>query len=76
MGNKQMQQADFDVEEKEYHQRDGWCFRRMNDGAVRIRHGIVSHVVPADEWASIVAAMSAHGENGTTYRAALEFHGN
>jgi hypothetical protein len=31
--------------------------------------------IPAAEWASIVAAVSAKGENADTYRRAVELHG-
>lgn len=74
-GTHQFQQSEVEKpEEKEFHQRDGWYFRRMEDGAVRIRHGIVSHVIPAEEWVSVVASMSRAGETSETYRFVQDFH--
>ena len=31
--------------------------------------------IPASEWASIIAAVTPEGDNATTYRIALGFHG-
>lgn len=63
-----------------FHWRGGTHFERQGDGAVKIwcEQGLGRHdfsvVIPASEWASIVAAVSARGENGDTYRTALKFH--
>ena len=35
---------------------------------------ILDHVIPPNEWASIIAAVCARGENGESYRDALDFH--
>jgi hypothetical protein len=67
----------------EFHNRDGWYFTRLTDGAVRIRKTVAAradspveheHVIPANEWASIVAHVSARGEAGDTYTEASDFH--
>lgn len=58
-----------------YHWRDGWTFERLPNGSVEIAEGRSSRaVIPPQEWASIVAAMSARGENAETYTAALDAH--
>lgn len=71
-----------------YHLRDGFYFERLTDGSVKImvaeadpRDATVFNgpwsreiTVPANEWASVVAAVSLHGEHGASYQAALDFH--
>ncbi len=63
-----------------YHWRDGWMFKRMPDGSVRIRKyreqepRIVEAIIPPFEWASIVAAVSARGESGRTHTEAGLVH--
>jgi hypothetical protein len=66
-----------------FHWREGWYFRRFDDASVRVTKYAnggasrqVEHVmvIPPNEWASIVASVSAHGENGETHRGALAFH--
>lgn len=69
-----------------YHWRDNWFFKRLPDGSVRIRkfravgenipdpNTLAAADIPAAEWASIVAAVSAAGETGETYYAALALH--
>lgn len=70
------------VDSPGFHARDGWCFRREDDGSVRIlapdsigpgAHQMVT--LDASTWASVVASVSAAGETGETYRCALGFHG-
>ena len=66
-----------------YHWKDGWMFARvLSDGSgdveiwQRSTKGdprIELHI-PAAEWASIVASVSARGENAETYQAAVKFH--
>jgi hypothetical protein len=66
-----------------FHLRDGWYFRREENGAVRIMHRETptSHylstdlTIPAEGWASIVCSVSIDGETGERWQAALEFHG-
>lgn len=62
-----------------FHAGDGLYVERLDDGAVKVRldptegfgHVVV---VPADTWASVVAAVCARGENGGTWREARDFH--
>lgn len=71
------------MESGEFHNRDGWYFKRQPDGAVRIRKTTTAHIdapiehehtIPAEEWASIVAHVSANGETAETYQEAHAFH--
>ena len=61
-----------------YHWRDNWYFTRTADDSVWISKLLggnkVSAKIPRAEWASIVAAVSAAGETGETYHAALALH--
>lgn len=70
------------VDSPGFHAREGWYFRREDDGSVRIlapdslgagAHQLVA--LDASTWASVVASVCARGETGETYRAALDFHG-
>jgi hypothetical protein len=59
-----------------YHWRDGIYFRRNDDGSVRVAsqtHAILFDV-PPNEWASIVAHVSAKGETGEAFARAQAFH--
>ena len=64
-----------------FHWRDGITFLRKEDGLVEMfiptephaSTGTVEHI-PAAEWASIIAAVSAEGETGSQYQNALVFH--
>lgn len=63
-----------------YHLKDGLFFQRTANGGVLItkknadgRSGY-DIIVPASEWASVVAAVSARGENGQTHGDALDLH--
>jgi hypothetical protein len=47
-----------------FHWRDGWWFKRLADGSVRVVHGDTTLVIPENEWASIVCSVSALGEAG------------
>jgi hypothetical protein len=63
-----------------FHWRDGWYFKRLEDGAVRVMFVAGEYVytrlhIPPNEWASIVCSVSAGGETGERYEAALQFHG-
>jgi hypothetical protein len=67
-----------------FHWRDGWYFKRLEDGSVRVSH--VTHppfegkleqqfVISENEWASIVCSVSAEGETSQRWQKAREFHG-
>lgn len=62
-----------------FHWRDGWFFKREEDGSVRISFvvGEVLYqrlVIPESEWASIVCSVSAMGENGSAWTKFRQFH--
>lgn len=66
-----------------FHHRDGWYFVRRDDGSVKIvvtetTHAdappLLTHTITPNEWASIIAAVCARGENSESYRDALDFH--
>lgn len=67
-----------------YHWRDGWYFQRLEDGGVLIskrpRKGALDGtteiyaIVPPNEWASIIAAVSAYGDLAESYAAAERLH--
>ena len=60
----------------DYHWRDGWRFKRMEDGSVRIVHPThAGATIPPNEWASIVCAVSQQGEDNERWTAAQDFHG-
>ncbi len=65
-----------------YHIADGWKVERLGNGDVRIIAG-TEHLAAGEHpivavndsvWASIVASVSARGENGETHSQAMEFH--
>jgi len=56
-----------------FHTRDGWHFRRVG-AAVEVRCTTGAVILDAATWASVVAAVSVHGETRDTYRAALQLH--
>ena len=63
-----------------FHWRDGVYFKRCDDGAVEVRYFEEFNNtpqakvwrIPSNEWASIVASMSAAGENAETFKSALD----
>ena len=58
-----------------FHYRDGLCFFRQKDGAVRIEDmGTLVGVIDPHSWASVVASMSAGGEDWKSYETARDFH--
>jgi hypothetical protein len=63
-----------------FHSHDGWYFKRLPDGSVRMSHVLGSDVlsdviVTSGVWASIVCSVSMIGETGERWRDALAFHG-
>lgn len=65
-----------------FHARDGWYFRREDDGSVRISAPDsmgpgASQVITLDAntWASVVASVSRNGETADSFAAADRFHG-
>lgn len=71
--------AILDLQEGEvrgFHYRDGLCFFRREDGSVRIEDmGELVAVVDPHSWSSVVASMSAGGEDARTHEQARDFHG-
>ena len=72
-----------EVKNMAFHYKEGWFFKRREDGSVRIyqqqpvRENIVKELgidIEADSWASIMASVSARGETGETFREAQQFH--
>lgn len=66
-----------------FHAHDGWYFRRDDDGRVLIEVHESAHEdappvtglsLDADSWASVVAAVTASGGTGETFRAARTLH--
>jgi hypothetical protein len=64
-----------------FHAKDGWFFRREDDGSVHISapdsmgpgaHQVVT--LDADTWASVVASVSARGETADRFAKARRFH--
>lgn len=67
----------------EFHSRDGFYFKRQEDGAVRIRvaeggraaDSVLREVtLPGDEWASVMASVSRQRETSATWERARAFH--
>lgn len=65
------------------HHTGGLFFKREAEGAVRIcQHAdaspgaalLLEVVIPANEWASLVASVSKGGETAESWRAALDLH--
>lgn len=64
-----------------FHARDGWFFRREDDGSVHIAApdslgpGASQAVtLDANTWASVVAFVSRDGETAESFAAAVRFH--
>ena len=66
-----------------FHLKEGWYFERLSDGSVMVtkrkdaglESPIVTRiVVPPEEWASVVASVSAGGEGNGGWKQALDFH--
>lgn len=80
---QQQRVREIDEATKSFHWRDGWYFRRLADGSVRVMHRDASTsewlktdiTIPAPEWTSIVCSVSALGEDRPRWDAAQDFHG-
>ncbi len=66
-----------------FHYKEGWFFKRLSDGSVRIvklaepkeDSAVTSSiVVDAESWGSIVSSVSSTGETGERQAKAVEFH--
>lgn len=62
-----------------FHWKDNWFFRRTADGSVNLFHAVEEYlhpdlVIPQNEWSSIIAQCSAHGEINGGWERALKFH--
>lgn len=67
-----------EMEIGEFHHTNGWYFKRLDDGSVRIRVGEAKlQVIPPREWASIVAHLAhvAPGDEAEKYTQACALHG-
>jgi hypothetical protein len=67
-----------------FHNRDGWFYKRLDNGVVRISHVLHPPIfgrlveqfcIPENEWASIVCSVSEAGETSERWMAARRFHG-
>lgn len=62
------------------HVSEGLFFRRYDNGDVEIGQGpdfnsvAPLQLIPATQWASVVAYVSVGGEDGATYTQAINFH--
>jgi hypothetical protein len=64
-----------------FHWRDGWYFKRLDAGSVRVCHVVGECLylvleIPENEWASIICSVSALGETGERWQQARNFHGH
>lgn len=72
-----------------FHYKEGWYFSRLEDGSVLIEReseqktwkgGRMAPLITArmvidpDGWASVVASVSAPGDNAETFKSASELH--
>ena len=69
-----------------FHFKDGWYFKRLEDGSVLIYHeepisraecaALIDAQIEIDpgSWASIIASVSARGDTAETFREAVKFH--
>ena len=58
----------------EFHWTHGITFQRFPNGAVHMKVGGLWFTIPAAEWASIVAHVSARGGDADTYHEFERFH--
>jgi hypothetical protein len=75
-GDTKTGEAKMTMELNEFHQKDGWMFKRLDDGSVRIRNEAldISHTIPANEWVSVLAFLAPHVGTPESYAAAEAFH--
>ena len=61
-----------------FHAKDGWCFERLESGAVHVWNPALgpncSLMMTPDMWASVVASVSVRGDNAQDHHSALMFH--
>lgn len=66
-----------------FHLKEGWFFERLPNGSVMVTKRtdaglespiVTRMIVPPEEWASVVASVSAGGEFNGRWQAALDFH--
>ena len=79
-----MSESASDVKKGSFHWQAGWYFRRLDNGTVQVAHLLRDTdgeervdqrlLIPADEWASIILAVSARTPTGENYDAARKFH--
>jgi len=71
-----------DIGEEFFNAQDGWCFKRLEDGSVRIRKQVlegsadvaVDVVFPPGIWGSVIANCSYYGEDDYGWYRAMNFH--
>ena len=69
------ERTDWVMETGDFHETQGWYFKRLPDGTVRARvKGYGEHLMPPNSWVSVVAHVSRRGETGETFNEALTFH--
>jgi hypothetical protein len=59
---------------KLFHSQDGLYFGRTEDGSVYVRWKDNETTLPEASWASVVASVSARGDNSKTWAEACDFH--
>lgn len=61
----------------EFHQTDGWMFKRLEDGSVRIRNDSlgVHHTIPSAEWVSVLSFLHPGRGSAQSHVDAERFHG-
>ncbi len=57
-----------------FHAGGGWFFKRLGDGLVEIRAPAGTNIFDKDTWASIVASVSAAGDNAEAFDFASAVH--
>ena len=66
----------------EFHESNGWFFKRLEGGRVRIRvvhypenRVVEDHIIEAFPWCSVIAHLGRYGETLHTWNEAKAFHG-
>lgn len=67
--------TEFVQEQGEMHWSDGWHFKRLDDGSVRLRDFTTNHiaVIPAPEWVSLIHHLGKD-QTAEAFQRATEFH--